>query len=329
MTPPVDGVELTILDSHHHLVPDGEQPYGPGAFREDAATDHRVVGSVYVELTSRWRRDGPQILRPLGEIEFAEGVGRDAAARSGSHRTAGIHTAAAIVGYADLSTGKVSDLLDRCLAASPERFRGVRQSVFDLAELRGQRHPFERVDPEPFTTPSFLRGLGQVAERGLVFDAAVVADQVDNVARIAHLFPDLTVVLDHMAPPVLIGIPPKERRTALDRWRDGLARVAEHPNVMCKIGGLGMRLWGLDGLYAEAHGDAAALAEAWRPLVVPAVEAFGADRCMMESNFPVDRRSVDYATLWRALELTVEDASPDEVRALFHRTASRVYRIDL
>lgn len=315
--------ELPILDSHHHFMEvDGGWIYSPDDYRADTTSGHRVVGSVYVEMKTRFRPDGPELLRPVGEVEYVEAV----ATHELSTRQGEPGVAAAIIGYADLEAGDpVGELLDRCLAASPQRYRGVRQSVFDLAAARSHPHPFQEADPDPFDAASFRRGAKQVAERGLVFEAAVVADQMGSVADLADRFPSMTIVLNHMAPPVLIGLPPAPRQAALQRWERALSQVALRPNVVCKIGGLGMRAWAFSETHTHSFGDAEALARAWEPLITTALRAFGADRCLMESNFPIDSHTCGYATLWDALKLSTRELSESEIHALFHDNALRVY----
>jgi L-fuconolactonase len=99
--------------------------------------------------------------------------------------------------------------------------------------------------------------------------------------------------------------------------------------VHCKIGGLGLPFWGF-GL--EQRSDPIGyqeLATLWRPLVETSIEAFGPQRCMMESNFPIDGRSAGFVPLWNALKYIVRGASAEDKAALFHDTAVRVYRLQL
>lgn len=319
---PVIRPNLPILDSHHHFMEGGGRTYSPDDYRADTTSGHHVVGSVYVEMKTRFRTDGPKLLRPVGEVEYVEAVASSAL----STRRGDPGVAAAIIGYADLEAGDpVGELLDRCLAASPQRYRGVRQSVFDLAAARSHPHPFRWADPNPFGSASFRRGVKQVAERGLIFEAAVVADQMGSVVAIADRFPSMTIVLNHMAPPVLIDLPMTTRQAALQRWERALSQVALRPNVVCKVGGLGMRIWAFNETRTGPAGDAEVLARTWEPLITTALRAFGADRCLMESNFPIDSQACDYATLWDALKLSTRKLSESEVHALFHDNALRIY----
>jgi predicted TIM-barrel fold metal-dependent hydrolase len=103
--------------------------------------------------------------------------------------------------------------------------------------------------------------------------------------------------------------------------------LARQPNVYCKVGGLGTSYWGFGfNERSDVIGYREA-AEAWKPYVESAIEAFGADRCMMESNYPNDGRSCGFVPLWNAMKHIVKNYSADEKTALFSGTASRVYRI--
>src|SRR5690349_4682767 len=115
--------DLPIIDAHHHLGPRPTGSYMYEDFLEDAGAGHNIVASVYVESRAMFRPTGPAVLRPIGEIEFANGVG--AVAENGYFGTCRV--AAAIVGYADLTLGEqVGELLDRALATAPDRMRGIR-----------------------------------------------------------------------------------------------------------------------------------------------------------------------------------------------------------
>ena len=121
----------------------------------------------------------------------------------------------------------------------------------------------------------------------------------------------------------------QQREELFREWRESLRDTAKRPNVVCKIGGLGMPIWGFG---FDERKDAVGykeLAKAWRPFVESAIELFGTNRCMMESNFPPDGRSCGYVPTWNALKHIVAASSDNEKADLFHRTAARVYRIDL
>ena len=139
-------------------------------------------------------------------------------------------------------------------------------------------------------------------------------------------FPDLPIVLNHIGGRVAIGR--FSGPESYQQWTDDMAEVAKRPNVMLKLGGFGM--WHVS--QPEPRDDmtmSEVLTEAWQPLFDPCVEAFGPERCMFESNFPVDAVAGSYRQFWNAYKMLCADYSPDERSALLHDTAARVYSLDV
>jgi predicted TIM-barrel fold metal-dependent hydrolase len=95
-----------------------------------------------------------------------------------------------------------------------------------------------------------------------------------------------------------------------------------------KLGGMMMRLAAYDYMALDAPPSSQALANHWRPYIETCIELFGADRCMVESNFPVEKMGIGYAALFNALKRLAAGASSDEKAALFAGTARLVYRLD-
>ena len=282
-----------------------------------------MVASIYCETQAFARKRGPEWLRPLGEVEYANGVAAMTA-------DADCRVAAGIMGHADMTLGsRIGELLDRCLAATPDRFRGVRQVTVEYPDDRPFRYVMTYKPPAGILdTPGFPLALAEVEKRGLTFDAGVFDPTLPKLAAMVDRSPDLTFVLDHMGIAVGVDMDAAEKTEVFRAWRSGLRALAERPNVECKIGGLGMPTWGFG--FEERAGPVgyAALAEAWRPYVETAIEAFGVGRCMMESNFPPDGRSCGYVPLWNALKHITRGATAEERSALFSGNAARVYRID-
>jgi predicted TIM-barrel fold metal-dependent hydrolase len=309
---PILEPDIPIIDAHHHLFDRPALRYMLGDYLQDVACGHRIVASVYVETQAFARTDGPEAMRPLGEIEFANGVA--AMAASGVYGECRVN--AAIVGYADLRLGDaVAEYLDAALALAPARLKGIRQVAID--------------DPSVLKSPGFRLGFKHLGPRGLAFDAAVFHHQLGDVADLADAFPDTTIVLNHMGQAMGLDTDATGRKAVFNAWRDALRDLARRPNVMCKVGGLGLPFWGF-GL--EERDDPIGyleLANTWRPYVETAIELFTAQRCMMESDFPPDGRSCGFVPLWNALKHVVRAASCEDKAALFHGTAARVYGIDL
>lgn len=324
---PILDPDLPIVDSHHHLFDLPGNRYMLDDYLEDTGAGHRVVASVYCETQAFARKDGPEWMRPIGEVEFANGVG--AVAASGAEGECRV--AAGIIGHANLTFGaKIGALLDRCLETAPDRFRGVRHVTIDYPDDR----PFKfvmtyRPPAGVMEHENFPLGLAEVEKRGLTFDAGIFDPSMPKLAAMIDRFPDLTFVLDHMGIAVGVDMDAREKAEVFDRWRTGLVEIARRPNVRCKIGGLGMPTWGFGFEERTEPVGYRDLAEAWRPFVEAAIEAFGPGRCMLESNFPPDGRSGGYVPLWNAFKYILRDYSDDEKAALFHRTATEVYRLDV
>jgi L-fuconolactonase len=294
----------------------------------DAHAGHNIVASVYLEILSYIRKGGPEHLRPLGEVEFANGIGAMAA----SDEFGKCRVAAAIVGFADMRLGDaVAELLDQSLQRAPERFRGVRQVVFDYPEDTAYRYATIRVPQGVLHHPQFRNAFRHIGPRGLTFDASVFSIQLGDIMKLADDFQGTSIVLDHAGIAMGLDASDDERAELHRKLLADLTELARRPNVTCKIGGFGMPYWGFgmnDEITPQTYGYRD-LAEVWAPYVEGVIAAFGPERCMMESNFPVDGRTCGYVPLWNALKYIVRGYSPDEKAALFHRTAARVYRIEL
>jgi len=318
--------DLPIIDTHHHLFLRPNVRYLFDDFMDDVRAGHRIVASVFVEAQSMWRPGGPELLRPLGEVEFANGM----ASMAASGLFGDCLACAAIVAHANLMAGDaVAEVLDAALALAPARMRGVRQIVF--THPSEALKPFMRYTCAPgmLSDAGFRAGFRQLAARGLSFDATVFHTQLDELGELAAAFPDTPIVLDHLGLAMNIGLDDSQLRQTFADWRAGLQRLARHNNVTCKVGGLGLAFWALGFNTRKDEVGYLELATAWRPFVETAVEAFGAQRCMMESDFPPDGISCGWVPLWNAMKHITRGCSADDKASLFHGTAARVYRIAL
>jgi L-fuconolactonase len=315
--------ELPIIDAHHHL-----WDRGSGYLFDDLMADiscgHNIRATVYLECQSMYRAGGDPLLAPLGETEFANGI----AAMSASGLYGSARVCAGIVGFADLTQGdRIAPLLESHLRAT-ERFKGVRQcSVWDADETI-------KATPTPFSqglleNGRFRDGFGLLSRYELSFDSWVYHTQIPELTALARRFPDVTIVLDHIGGPLAIGVYSGRRAEVFDVWRSNLRDLATCPNSHVKLGGVGMHLFGFGFEDEPTPPSSTALAEAWRPYVDVCVETFGPNRCMFESNFPVDKRSCSYGVLWNAFKRIAERYSASEKAALFSETAKRVYRLSL
>jgi predicted TIM-barrel fold metal-dependent hydrolase len=312
--------DLPIVDAHHHMWDRPPEHYGLYELLEEFGGGHTVAASVFVECTAMFKADGPEMLRPVGETEYVNGV----AAMSASGLYGSTRVCAGIVGYADLRLGvAVRELLEAHIRAGGGRFRGVRQQAQHDPVLGSMAR---RTPPQGLLfDPDFRAGFAQLHPLGLSFDAYLYSTQLAELADLARAFPDTAIVLDHVGTPLGVG-PYADRREAVYReWSSDMRALAQCPNVTVKVGGLGMAHFGFGFETRETPPSSEDLSTAWRPYVGLCLEAFGPDRCMFESNFPVDKQSCSYTVLWNAFKRLAADLSPDEKAAVFSGTATRVY----
>ncbi len=318
---PVLEPELPIVDPHHHLWVRNGNTYLLPELLTDMASGHSIRATVYEECHSMYRADGPEQERSLGETEFVTGI----AAMGASGTFGPTRVCARMVGNVDLRQGEpAGDLLKRHIAASGGRFAGVRQSTAWDASDRIHK---VAATPGVLGDPGFRTGFAALARLGLVFDAWVYHPQLSEVADLAAAFPQTSIVLNHVGSPILGGPYATHRDTVFTEWHAGMALLARRSNVTVKLGALPIRLSGGDAPKRDTPPDSEEVANAWRPWIETSIALFGADRCMFESNFPVQKRWCSYAVVWNAFKRLAAGASADEKAALFAGTASRVYGV--
>ncbi len=322
---PVLEPERPIVDAHHHLFSRPSWRYGVDAFEADLGSGHRVVATVYLQCGEHYRVDGPPALRPVGETEALDRIAR----ASLSAHPHGTHVAAGIVGFADLTLGAaVDEVLHAHLAASPGRFKGVRQSASADADPA-----FVREGPRPplglMRQAAFREGFARLAPLGLSFDAWQYHPQLPDLIALARDFPETTIVMNHCGGPAGIGGYAGRRDEVFAQWRGHIHALAACPNVFAKLGGLGMRFCGFGFREQARPPDSTELARAWRPYLDTCLQAFGPARCLFESNFPVDQYSCSYRALWNGFKRIGAAYTAAEREQMFSGTAARVYRLSL
>ena len=268
-----------------------------------------------------YRPDGPVEMRPVGEVEFVQGL----AAASASGLYGPCRAATAIVGHANLNLGdRVTPVLEALHAASPNRFRGIRHTVtWDPHPEVGNREP-EGV----LATAAFRAGGHVLARLGLSLDTGLCFPQLPELAAFAQAVPNLTIILNHLGGLTRLGPYGHRDDEVLATWRRGLAAVAACPNVHLKLGGIGMPRLGFDWHTRSTPIGSEELATSMAPLMTYCIEQFGPDRCMFESNFPPDKVSFSHHVLFNAFKRFSQAYSASERAALLHDTAVRAYRIN-
>jgi len=326
---------LPICDPHHHLwdyperLSDNQVPrwvrrerhYLLKQLLEDIGGGHNVVQTVFIECDSMYKKDGLPELRCVGETEFVQGI----AAQSASGQYGDTAVAAGIVGFAELTLGHaVESVLDAHLKASTNRFRGIRYTAtWDPSSEINSRVK----SPKFFSDPKFREGFACLHENNLSFDTWLYHTQLLELADLAKAFPDTPIILNHIGGPLGIGPYARKREEVLQQWQEGIAALSMCPNVVIKLGGLGMPMFGFGWHERPKPPSSAELAEVMAPYFNWCIEKFGADRCMFESNFPVDKIAYSYTVLWNAFKLITRDFPAKERAALFQDTAVRVYRL--
>ena len=319
--------ELPICDPHHHFwdLRTTRIPYQRYLLHEllaDVQGGHNVRSTVFIEARAMYRADGPEEMRPVGEVEFVQGL----AAASASGLYGPTRAAAAIVGHANLNLGeRVAPVLEALRVASPNRFRGIRHSVTWDPHPEVENTAAHPIKGQLLSEP-FRAGARVLARMGLSLEAWLYFPQLPELADFARAVPDLTIILNHIGGLLRVG-PYAGNDEVLATWRRGIAAVAACPNVHVKLGGVGMPRTGFDWHARTTPIGSEELANSMAPLMSYCIEQFGPSRSMFESNFPVDKVSFSYTVMYNAFKRFSKGYAAAERAAMFHDTATRVYRL--
>ncbi|MGJ4994386.1 amidohydrolase family protein [Bradyrhizobium sp. HKCCYLS3077] len=296
-------IDFPIIDPHHHLY-DLENLYYPwlsDGVKPAAFGDYTAICRSYLIEDFLADCKNQNVVKsvhldvgfdpkdPVGETKWLQGVADKHGFPHG------------IVGYANLAQPNVGDVLDGHLAYP--NFRGIRQSLNyhpDPAKTYLDR-------PGVCRETEWRRGFALLRDLGLSFDMQIYYPQMREAYELARDFPDTQIILNHTGMQV-------DGPGHFEAWKAGMTLLAQAPNVACKISGLGM-------------GDWSWTVDSFRPYVLSAIEAFGVERCMFASNFPVDKLFSSYDKLFDAFKEITSRFSADERRKLFHDNAARFYRL--
>lgn len=283
----------------------------------DVGAGHDVRASLYVQCRTGYRTDGPEALRPVGEVEIVLDWTR------GHDRFP-----VGIIAMADLQLGDgVRPVLEALAEAGQGRVKGIRNTTAWHADAAVRSNP----NPPPdglLRSDAFRAGAQAVAAEGLSLDVWAYQTQLDEVRALAEAVPELTVIVDHCGGPLGVGPHDRFDPDNFNAWRDALAPVAALPNTRVKIGGFGLCVFGWRYADAPAPPQSDTLAADWRPWVETCIDLFGPARAMFESNFPVDKGQVGYGALWNTFKRIAAPLTAEEQHALFWRSAARSYDID-
>nr|WP_315187337.1 amidohydrolase family protein [uncultured Albidiferax sp.] len=310
---------LPIVDAHHHFYDRPGWSYLQRDYLADVQSGHAVRASVYMQALTGYKDIGPDALKPVGETEYV-------VAATTPHSTE-TEVAKGIVGHANLRLGSaVRETLEAHIQAGAGRLRGIRHlSTWDAdASLA---NPLTAAPQGLLRDAAYRAGLAELTPLGLSYDAWLFWPQLAELIEVADAFPDLAIVVDHCGGIVRVGAYQGRGDEVFAGWSTAMRALARRPNVHVKLGGLGMRINGFGLDKGSLPPSSEQLAQTWQPWMLTCIEAFGPERCMFESNFPVDKGSYSYGNGWNAFKRITAAFSPTERQALFEGTASRVYRL--
>ncbi|MGL4439400.1 MAG: amidohydrolase family protein [Bosea sp. (in: a-proteobacteria)] len=293
---------MRIIDAHFHIWRQADLPWLMGPMQprifgpyEPIRRDYPMaeyladVSGTGVEKSIYVQANWP-VDRAEAEVAWVESVALE---------TGWPH---AIVGYADMTVPDVRPALDR-LSRYP-RVRGIRQ------QFHWHEKPLYRfaADADLCRNPVVHKNVARLADYGWAFDLQVFAGQMAGAADLARACPAVTFILQHA------GMLEDLSDAGRNAWRQGMALLAAEPNVVSKLSGFGTFIQRNDPLHVS-----------W--LIGEAVRLFGANRCLYGSNFPIEKLWTGYGALIGAHRQGASGLSEADQRAIFHDTASRVYRL--
>ena len=317
--------DIPICDPHHHFwvhrpEPVDYQRYLLPELAGDVNSGHNVRSTVFIEVRCEYRKDGPDEMKPVGEVEYVQTIADASAA--GSHGPT--KAAAAIIGHADLKLGEgVLPVLEAMQVASPNRFRGVRHSVgWDESPELANREIKGALGTEEYRS-----GAKVLADKGLILENSLYFHQASELVDFANGLPELNIVLNHVGGLVRVGPYANRDNEVLPAWRKGIEEMAKCPNIVLKLGGVGQTRFAYGWDQLEKPIGSEELAGELGAIMEHCIQQFGPGRCMFESNYPVDKISYSYNVLWNAFKRLSKGYSATERAAMFHDTAARVYSI--
>ena len=318
-----------IIDPHHHLWPASprtqgipqEQYYLLEDLWKDTCSGHNISKTVFVECGQGYYEEGPEAFRPVGETEFVVKIAKESNSNPSKAQIAGI------VSHADMMLGdSVKEVLEAHVEKGEGLFRGIRHAGGwdDSEEVRNSHsNPIKKI----YLNETFQRGIEQLDSMKLTFDSWHYHNQIKELTQLAKAFPNLTIIHDHFGGPLGIGQYEDKREAIFYQWQEDISELATCKNVYSKLGGMAMPINGWDWHKRNKPASSDELVEAQKDYYLHSIKVFGTQRCMFESNFPVDKQSISYPVLWNGLKKLSMSFSLEEKNNLFFNTAKRVYSL--
>ena len=318
---------IPIIDPHHHLWDVGFGRYYIEELLEDInSSGHNILSTVYIMSSSNtkiYSKDGLEEFKPLTEIEFATSEGKRADLIPNNR----VKVNASIVGSVDLTYGnKLQPVLEKAVNISEGRLKGIRMLLASHTDPRISSGAVKS-DLGLMLHPNFIDGAKCVQDANLSLDFWIYHTQLNEMEKIARALPDLTIILNHIGGPIHIGEYEGKQAATHREWRSAMMRLSRIPNINVKLGGLGMAVNGAKFHNSKFPPNSVQLSDVWKPWIYETIDMFGFDRCMFESNFPVDKGSCSYGALWNAFKILAKDMSDDEINKLFSKNAAKIYKI--
>ena len=313
-----------IVDPHHHMwkAGTGLPEFLLNDLWDDTGSGHNIVKTVFMECGAEYLTDGPDHLRPVGETAFVAEAAK-------ASRGKGKAEIAGIISHTDLTqdAAVIGEVLAEHEAAGEGLFRGIRHGGAhdpDKVMQWGDATPH----PDLYQRETFRSGVRQLGKLGYTYDTWHYHIQNAPYIDLAKAAPDTQMILDHFGTPVFVGPYELKRDEIIAQWKQDIAEIAQCPNVAAKIGGLAMPVNNFGWNGRDLPASSQELFEAQRDFYLYTIDCFGPERCMFESNFPVDKMSLSYHVYWNAMKKIAASFSEAEQTAMFSGTASRVYSLD-
>ena len=315
--------DLPICDPHHHLWDYPGQRYMLDEMLDDVGSGHNICSTVFVECGSMYSADVLGPMNTVGETEFVQGI----AAMSASGQYGNSRIAAGIVAHVDLCLGAdVETILRAHIAASPNRFRGVRHAS-GWHSSNALKNSHSNPPPSLMLDDAFRQGLAVLGALDLTFDAWCYHGQLPEFVRLARALPDVTLILDHFGGPLGVGPYAHKKDAVFATWQENIAPLRECHNVFFKLGGINMKANGFNWHKRPLPPTSDELVDKTGRYYEYCIQQFGSERCMFESNFPVDKESCSYQVLWNTFKKLSQSMTAQDRANLFHDTAVKVYKL--
>ena len=311
--------ERPIVDPHHHLWP-GKLHYLLDDFWKDTDDGHNITKTVFIECSQEYLSDGDESIRPIGETIFVRNIALEAKKEPDKAQICGI------VGHADLLSKNVPLILEKHSEEGQGLFKGIRHAGgWDHHDEIGNSH--HNPQKNLYLSDEFSEGLNELEKKALSFEAWQYHHQIDQVTLLAKEHPNLKIVLNHFSGPIGIGPYQGKQNEIFETWKKDIDELVKNPNVYAKLGGLAMPINGYDFHKQSMPPSSDELVEAQKNYYEHSIKSFGPERCMFESNFPVDKQSVSYRTVWNAFKKMTKSFSQEDKDYLFMKSAEDFYSL--